>query len=205
MRSGGRETEIKLALPDAAAVRRRLRQWGFRVSQPRGLEENILFDTPGRALRRNGCMIRLRGVRGRYWLTFKGPAGKGRRYKMRAEAETELSQPRAARRILAGLGFKPVFCYQKYRTVYLGPQRWSGGEVMVDETPIGDFLELEGGPAWIRRLARALGASPEEFITQDYAALYTDWCRRRGRPVGQMVFSAPTPAFALTKERRKRI
>ena len=188
MAASRRETETKVAIPDLPAVRRRLRQLGFQVRQPRSFEENTLFDSAARVLRRRGCMLRLRSVGGRHWLTFKAPASKSHRYKIRQECETELTDAPAAGKILAGLGLEPVFRYEKYRTVLVGPSGWSSGEVMVDETPIGDFLELEGSQQWIRRLARALGAAEEEFISKDYAALYVDWCRRRRRPVRHMVF-----------------
>lgn len=188
MVAGRRETEIKLALADLAAARRRLRWLGFRIRQPRSFEENTLFDSATRMLRQRGCMLRLRCVGGRHWLTFKAPVSKSHRYKIRQECETELTDAQAAGKILAGLGLKPVFRYEKYRTVFVGPSGWSSGEVMVDETPIGNFVELEGSQGWIRRLARALGAAEGEFISKDYAALYADWCRRRRRPVRQMVF-----------------
>lgn len=188
MRHGGKETEIKLALRSAASARRVLRRLKFRILARRSFEENTLYDTAARTLRRRGVMLRLRSVNGRHWLTFKGPAIRSRRYKVREEWETELASPSAAREILAALGFEPVFRYEKFRTVYAGRGRWRGGEVMLDETPIGAFLELEGRRAWIRRLARALGAGPDYFITQTYAALYADWCRRHRRPVRDMIF-----------------
>ena len=188
MRLRRKETEIKLALSGTASLRPRLRQLRFRVVQRRSFEQNTLFDTAHRLLRRRGCMLRLRSVTGRHCLTFKGPGDRSRQYKVRAEFEAELSNAPAARAILAGLGFHPIFRYEKFRTVYAGRGRWQGGEVMLDETPIGAFVELEGSRAWIRRLARALGAGPGSFITKTYAALYVDWCRRRRRPVRNMIF-----------------
>ena len=189
MRAAGKETEIKLAIASAAAARRRLRQLGFRVVQPRRLESNLVFDSPQRALRRRGCLLRLRRVQRRHWLTVKGPAVASRRYKIRPEWEAELSDPATARALLTALGLNPWFRYEKFRTVFAGRGRWRGGEVMLDETPIGHYLELEGSRRWIRRVARALGAVPAEFITQSYAALYADWCRRRRRPFRHMVFT----------------
>jgi len=187
--AGGRETEIKLAITDLPALQRRLPGLGFRIRQPRSLEENTLFDSATKVLRRRGCMLRLRSVGGRHWLTFKGPASRSQRYKIRQECETELTDAQAAWKILAGLGLEPVFRYEKYRTVYVARSGGAGGEVMVDETPIGNFVELEGSQGWIRRLARALGAAEKEFISKDYAALYAEWCRRRRRPIQPMVFS----------------
>lgn len=190
MRAAGKETEVKLAIGRAAPMRERLRRLGFRVRQPRGLEVNLVLDTARRRLRRRGCLLRLRSANGRHWLTFKGPAAASRRYKIRDEWETELADPSAARALLAALGLEPWFRYEKFRTVLAGRGRWRGGEAMLDETPIGNFVELEGSRRWIRRVARELGAVPAEFITQSYAALYSDWCRRRRRPLRHMVFAS---------------
>lgn len=202
MRRQGKETEIKLALRGTTGLRWRLRRLGFRVRERRGFEQNTLFDTAEGALRRRGCMLRLRSLNGRHWLTFKGPADRSRRYKVRPEFEAELSDAPAARQILVGLGFRPVFRYEKFRTVYAGRGGWQGGEVMLDETPIGTFVELEGRRRWIQRLARVLGAGPSSFITSTYAALYVDWCRHRARPVKNMLFPRN---WRLTKGKRRRI
>jgi len=182
----GKETEIKLAVSDATAARARLRRLGFVIRQPRRFEQNTLFDTTAGALRRRGVMLRLRSVNRRHWLTFKGPAEGSQRYKVRPEFEIELADAVAGKRILAGLGFEPVFRYEKYRTVW-GPPG-VGGEAMLDETPIGNFLELEGSRAWIRSVARALGAGPEHFITRTYTELFTNWRRRTRRRDPHMAF-----------------
>lgn len=188
MNAGGKETEVKLALGRTAPVRLWLRRQGFRLIRPRSFESNLILDTPRRRLRRRGYLLRLRSMNGRHWLALKGPSAASERYKVRTEWETELADAEAGRRVLAGLGFEPVFRYEKFRTVYTGRGRWRGGEVMLDETPVGNYLELEGGRRWIRLVARALGANPDDFITKSYAGLYADWCRRRGRLATHMVF-----------------
>jgi adenylate cyclase class 2 len=188
MKSGSKEIEIKLLVGDVAGLRRRLRQLGFRVRQPRGLEENVIYDTPAGSLRKRGALLRIRTFRGCHTLTYKERAGESKRYKIRREVETPLADGVTVRKILAALGYQPAFRYEKYRTVYHAPRNWRGGEVMLDETPIGNYLELEGNPAWIRRLAGRLGAEPREFITKDYGALYAEWCRRRGRKMTDMIF-----------------
>lgn len=188
MTAGGKETEIKLVVHDLPAVRRQLRRLGLRVHTPRSFEQNTLYDTARNRLRRQGALLRLRCVGGRHRLTFKGPAGPSRYFKVREEWETAVEDPVATQRLLAGLGFIPHFRYEKFRTELVA-RHGKGGCVMLDETPIGNFLELEGSCAWIRRLARALGAGPRDFIVQDYTELYFDWCRCRGRRPGHMVFS----------------
>jgi adenylate cyclase class 2 len=115
MNRAGTETEVKLRIGDVAALRRRLRQLGLRIRAPRSLEQNVLFDSPSRALRRQGRMLRLRRIGGRQFLTFKGPAAASKRYKMRTEVETEVAHTDAVAAILGELGFRPVFRYEKYR------------------------------------------------------------------------------------------
>jgi len=60
--------------------------------------------------------------------------------------------------------------------------------VLLDETPIGNFLELEGSPRWIDRTARRLGFSPKDYINRSYGYLYLAWCRERRIRPKDMVF-----------------
>lgn len=53
------EIEIKLRVPDRAAIRRRLRTLGARPG-PRLHEINLVFDTPDESLRRREMLLRLR-------------------------------------------------------------------------------------------------------------------------------------------------
>ncbi|MFQ5816787.1 MAG: class IV adenylate cyclase [Terriglobia bacterium] len=182
----GKEVEIKLAVPAVREIRRKLRQRGFRVCEPRHLEQNTLFDTPQEKLRRLGLMLRLRVANGRALLTLKGRAHASRHYKIRTEAETAVASARAARAILGGLGYAPAFRYEKYRTGFARGRE--PGAVVLDETPMGTFLELEGPPHWIRRVARALGRPPGDFLTATYAELYQTWRRRHGGSARAMVF-----------------
>jgi adenylate cyclase class 2 len=179
------ETEIKLRLSSAAAARRLLGRLGFSIVKPRVLEVNTIFDTAPGALRSGRKMLRLRKAGRRHTLAFKGPPI-SIRYKSREELESEVGDPAAMWRILERLGYAPVFRYEKYRTEYVGPD--PAGAVMLDETPIGAFLELEGGPRWIDRTARALGFSPAGYITASYGRLYLEHCQSTGIEPTNMVF-----------------
>ena len=100
--------------------------------------------------------------------------------------EVEVSDGAAAGAILERLGFSPVFRYETYRTEYEAPG--GGGLAMLDETPIGVFLELEGEPEWIDRQAAAMGFAESDYITASYGRLYMDWSRMRGAEPADMVF-----------------
>ena len=198
MRVRGQETEIKLAVAQPADVRKLLRRAGFRVRHRRSFEHNLVFDTADRSLVRRGCLLRLRTYAGAHSLTFKRPGDASTQFKVREELETSIEQPSVIREILSALGLEPVFRYEKHRAIFEGGSRWRGGEVMLDETPIGTYVELEGSRGWIKRVARTVfGAGPDRYIVKNYAALHIDWCRERGRPFGDMVFSSRPRGFTL--------
>ena len=179
-----REVEVKLPVANAARMRRALVRLGLRVTAPRGLERNTLYDTPRRDLRRRGCLLRLRQAGSEWWLTFKGPGQPSARYKIRDERETRLGDGHVVEGILRALGFGPVFYYEKYRTEFADRR----GHALLDETPVGRYLELEGPPAWIDRMARKLGFRPESYIRKTYAALFNEACQRLGIRSDRMSF-----------------
>jgi adenylate cyclase class 2 len=88
--------------------------------------------------------------------------------------------------ILDVLGFAPTFRYEKYRA------EWSDGKghVVLDETPIGNFGEIEGKPRWIDRTARALGINRKDYITDTYAPMFFAWKRRTRSAATEMTFRA---------------
>ncbi len=138
----GIETEIKLRLRDGVDhAKAHLQQLGFVATGPRQLESNQTFDLASGELRRGDRLLRLRSAGGKWRLTYKGPANRDG-HKTREEIETDISDGAACGEILAALGYKPAFAYEKYRTTFAAPGE--DGIVTLDETPIGDFLELEG-------------------------------------------------------------
>ena len=188
-----RETEVKFRVADVRATRRRLRQLGFRLTHRRCLEDNTLFDTPGRSLRKVRSVLRLRRYGQQWMMTFKGTPAADSFYKTRLEFESLVERPQAVRAIFEHLGFSPVFRYQKYRTRYAPAEEpvrpKTHREAALDETPIGAFLELEGSRAWIDSIARQLGYTRSDYNTFSYGALYLEECRKKNIPPGDMVFS----------------
>jgi adenylate cyclase, class 2 len=186
--SGAVETEVKIRVPDLAAVEDRLKAAGFLLHVPRAFEANTLYDTPGQSLRMAGCILRLREVAGRHLLTFKGQEKNGP-YKSREEVETTLGSSEAMHTVLAHLGYHPVFRYEKYRAEFKVSAD-APGVVTLDHTPIGDFIELEGPSEWIDATARQLGYSPSDYLLHSYGKLYITDCERRRVEPTHMVFSS---------------
>jgi adenylate cyclase class 2 len=186
-----RETEIKLQARDRKQAGKRLSQLGFKVLKSRHFESNYLFDFPDLRLRRSRSLLRLRFAGGEHLLTFKGPPLRTRRYGSRREIETRVEDGVLLREVLKNLGLKQVFIYEKYRTIYAEGNKTDfhgQPQVAYDETPIGNYLELEGSEKWIDEVAARLGYSRQDYITSTYLALYFQKCREEGKKPGNMVF-----------------
>jgi adenylate cyclase class 2 len=173
------ESEVKLRMPGPSEARDMVRAIGATPERARHFEDNVLFDDAASSLVSSGRALRLRRTGSAAILTFKGPKIEGTGVKSRPEVEVAVADADAAERILEGLGYRRAFRYQKYRETY----RWRDAEIVVDETPIGTWLEVEGPVATIHAAAEALGRGPADYVHDSYAALFAS----SGRP-GDMVF-----------------
>ncbi len=174
------EREAKLRVADVAAARRAVEALGARLRRARHLEDNLLLDDVSGRLAGQGSALRLRQADGRAVLTFKGPRQEDASgLKVRPEIEFEVSDARDAAALLSALGFLPSFRYQKFREVW----DWKDAEIVVDETPLGAFVEIEGPAVTIEEAARALGASPADYVVDSYPDLF-----RAAGGRGDMVF-----------------
>ena len=144
-----------------------------------------MYDLPGSPLRKRGELLRLRKY-GKEWLLTHKAKSKVTRYKTRVETETKIADGDKLEKILQALGYAPTFRYEKYRA------EWSDshGHVVVDETPIGSFGEIEGPARWIDRTAERLGIVPSSYITQSYAELFFAWKRQTGSRANEMTFQS---------------
>lgn len=179
----GQETEIKVRVSQIRKFRSQLVAAGFRVKRRKVFERNTIFESNPPTLRPSGRLLRLREAGGKFTVTFKGKATVGK-HKSREETEFEVSDCEAAYTVICQLGYHPTFIYEKYRTEYSDGK----GIVTFDETPIGEYAELEGAEDWIDSTAPKLGLSEADYITASYGALYLRWCEERGREPGHMQF-----------------
>ena len=185
--SSSHETEIKFRITDLSALAATLRQLGFVEITRRTHEMNVLFDLPGRPLRARGDILRIRKYGGSWVLTHKAKsANSNGPHKIRLETETKVEDGAKLEAILRALQFEPVFRYEKYRAEWKGEH----GHVVIDETPIGNFGEIEGPADWIDKVARDLGISPADYSTDTYAGLFYLWKERTGSPANEMTFAA---------------
>jgi adenylate cyclase class 2 len=180
-----REVEIKFCIGSIPSLARKLKASGFRLLTRRTLEANTLYDFPGGVLRRRGALLRLRKYGPLWTVTYKDK-GKLGRHKSRREIETQIHDGTALAAVFQALGLGPCFKYEKFRT------EWSdgSGHVVIDETPIGDFGEIEGPPRWIDAAAKRLGIGPDQYSTASYSELFQEWKQQTGSRATDMLFHA---------------
>ncbi len=184
----GIETEVKIRLADTVAATVRLADAKFTVSLPRRFESNTVYDTADMKLKHAEMLLRLRQVGGESIVTWKGPGTPGT-HKVRPELETTVGSFETFDRILRALGYAPSFRYEKYRTEFKQQPVGGEGVVTLDETPIGNFFELEGTPDWIDRTAALLGFERADYVLASYGRLYLDHCAAHGLEPANMLFS----------------
>jgi adenylate cyclase class 2 len=188
-----KEVEIKFRVRDLSALNRRLRALGLRLVTRRTHEMNTLYDLPGEILRKRHELLRLRKYGSTWTLTHKHGTTR-RRHSSRIELETAVANGKTMDAILLALGYRPIFRYEKFRAEWVDEKSVDGkgqgtkGHVVVDETPIGSFCEIEGPPRWIDATAKKLGVKRADYITTNYASLFHEWKRRTGNAAKEMTF-----------------
>jgi adenylate cyclase, class 2 len=188
------EIELKFPVPDPQALQAQLPHLGFHLDTPRTFEHNTLFDTPNRDLRAKTQILRLREYGGIHILTHKRIDDNNAdtsRYKIRIETETAVSDPHALAEVFAQLGYTPAFIYEKYRTEWsiFDPATNSTPHLVIDETPIGTYAELEGPTDWIDRTLAELHIDHATCLTDSYGKLFLDWKQRTGSPAEHLTFA----------------
>lgn len=181
------EREIKLLYDSAEEAREAVLAAGATPVHGRRMQEDALLDTDDEQLRRRRCILRVRAENGKARLTFKGPVQPAA-MKVREEVETLVGDGEVLLRVLEELGLHVWFRYEKYR------EEFASEDVIiaVDETPVGVFVEIEGGEDGITQMAAALGRGPSDYVLDSYRGLYLAHREREGLAGRDMVFeSAP--------------
>lgn len=173
MSDSGQEIEVKFYIRDLKAVEARLRELGAQLVQPRVLETNIRFDLPDDRLRSEGQVLRLRQDTAAR-LTYKGAGTKAQGILNREEIEFVVDDYDKAKRFLEALGYQKSVYYEKYRTTY----ELNHVQIMLDELPYGNFLEIEGeNGKFIHALADQLNLNWEAAVGTSYIVLFEHLCK----------------------------
>ena len=181
------EIELKFSVSDVQELRLAAERIGFRLVTERTFESNTLYDSADRRLRGRKQILRLREYGDRSTVTHKrqaeGDTGDSR-YKTRIETESVIEDCTALAEIFTQLGYGPVFRYEKFRTEW----EMDHGHLVLDETPIGVWAELEGAPLWIDAMLEGLSVGPERRSTESYGTLFLRWKEETGSLAENLTF-----------------
>jgi adenylate cyclase class 2 len=169
------ETELKIPVTDLNTVREALVRHAATQIHPLAREANILLDADDGRLRESGSILRLRTYGEKHILTFKGPVKYLGKIKQRPEYEISCDDTGRMAEIFKQLGYSSVARYEKYREAWL----FDGVEVVLDHTPMGDFVEIEGPLETLDTTAVSLGLDPEMAVRGSYLSLWSEYRTRR--------------------------
>jgi adenylate cyclase class 2 len=151
------ESELKIPVADLEQVRASLQRARAVLARTMAREINLLLDTDDDRLRTAGCVLRLRRHGGRKTLTFKGPVSYRGAIKERPEHE-----------------FSVFMRYEKDREEWL----LDDVSVVLDRTPMGSFVEVEGPPKKLAEIVDLLGLKIDSAVRGSYTSL---WLEHRAR------------------------
>jgi len=195
------EIELKFPVSEPENLQTHLPSLGFHLVTPRTFEHNTLYDTPNRDLRARRQILRIRQYGALCTVTHKRQPDQQApvdttRYKIRVETETIVAEREALAEIFCQLGYTPAFVYEKYRTEWshsYGVNAEISAHLVIDETPIGNYAELEGPTAWIDQTLSALNIDPATCLTDSYGKLFLDWKQRTNSLAENLTFAEIAP------------
>jgi adenylate cyclase class 2 len=159
------EKKYRVRADQVGALSERLNALGGPPEGIRVFEENIIYGGPGLDPRVRVLRLRHRGSQS--ILTFKERYKSDSPVKHQLEEETELADGIAMAAILENLGYRRALVYEKRRSTW----RIGGAEVVLDELPFGDFVEIEGDENAISDAERLLGLEDFEVEHLPYPEL----------------------------------
>lgn len=187
------EFEAKFLSPDLDDLRDRVVALGGKRAKGRTFERNLLFDTRRGRLRRMKELLRLRHDT-ESTLTYKRQRGS---IEAREEIEVRVEDPETTLALLQAIGFRVAFIYEKYRRVL----EFGSVEVMLDELPFGDFVEVEGPSLEaVRRACRRLGLRWERRLSANYQRLFEALAENRGLDFRDATFGNFAPVSRTTPQ-----
>jgi adenylate cyclase, class 2 len=171
----GTEIEKKYRLTTAQRehVLAKLQAVGARFDRE-DFEENTLFG--GGLLNLKTSILRLRKTERRAILTYKAAVPSANAVKHRVEHETEIGDGEALLEILENLGYKPNLVYEKRRQTW----HFESVEIVLDELPFGQFMEIEGAEDEILRIEKTLEIEDFPPVHESYPTLTNRHGVRRG-------------------------
>lgn len=179
------ETEVKFYVPDLQEIAMRIKNAGGVLTSPRVLETNLRFDREDGFFEQNSTVLRLRQDK-RSRLTYKEGNRVAQSFgSTRFEAEVEISDFETMQVILEKLGYHVSWKYEKFRTTY----QLHHTEIVLDEMPFGNFVEVEGEDSRIGEVIDLLKLSSYQRYLISYSTLFSIASDRMGLTFKDLTFA----------------
>jgi len=195
MSSKNQETEVKFYVSNLQAIEMRLQRVEAHLIEPRTHEVNLRFDTPAGDFQRDGKVLRLRQDKAVHF-TYKDGSQLKDGALTRREIEFEVSDFENAKQFIEALGYQVIFLYEKYRMTY----ELDEAHIMLDETPIGGFVEIEGELDTLKPIAKKIGLNWDAAVPTSYHALFERVCKARGLTFRDLSFENFKDITILSKD-----
>lgn len=137
-------------------------------------EENILFSNGD--LIEKKAVLRLRRIDKKTILTYKQRVQNDSGIKNNIEYETEVSDFEEINKIFESLGYRRLLIYEKRRRTW----KFKEVEIVVDELPFGEFMEIEGSVTTITEAEMFLEAEDFEVEHLTYPNLTLKYGKHSG-------------------------
>jgi adenylate cyclase class 2 len=179
-----KEREVKFYLQNLPEIEERLKLCGAELVQERIFEKNIRLDTADHNLMKEGRLLRLRQDK-KVRVTYKADAKVEDGVIARTEIEFTADDLGVVKMLFEALGYQATVVYEKYRSVY----QLGDVQVMLDELPFGDFIEIEApNNVLIEGVAQMLGLNWSRAINTNYLGLWQTAKMRTGLKFNDLTF-----------------
>ena len=161
------EIEVKFHFEPLDIIANKLTQLGAHLDIPRTHEHNIRYENANGTLQESGIVLRLRQDN-QTRFTYKAPGVIQNGIISRTEAEVAVSDFDTMHFILEQLGYRKNMIYEKYRTTYL----LDDAEIVLDELPYGNFVEIEASPPQIESIMKQLDVQSVTRLPYSYSRIF---------------------------------
>lgn len=170
------ETEVKIEIDSVEQIRQKLVEMKAELFKKKALQTDIYLDN-GR-LRKKDQTLK---IRDNAILVYKGHSQKRKNIRSSEEIEVMVDNGSYILHLLEKLGYTRYWKKELYRECYL----YHMTQICIDETPMGNFIEIEGKKEDIINIAKQLGFSQKHFIADGYGKL---WKKKNKNKQVDMVF-----------------
>ena len=153
------------------------------VKKPRVYEKNVLYDNPKDLMQITNGRIRLRQSGENVEFCYKKPIKDDSGIKKEIEHQVEVSNFEITQKILEMMEFQPNYAYERFRTKYFNGKV----EIVLDEFPFANFMEIEGEEVEILKIANLLELDFANNLVDSCDTLFANWRKTQNLPPTNMM------------------